>query len=144
MDIQQLFIYLGLAAILVELVLGAATGFDLLLFGLAMVAGGIIGNLTDNDQLSLISAIFFAGLYIFFGRRLVRNKLFVKTRNTNIDDLVDKTGVCTKKIALDHAGQAKIGTEIWRAESDEEIEVGYKLKVIAVEGVSVKVKKIIN
>ncbi len=139
-----ILIFLGAFAILAELVLGAATGFDLALIGTACVAGGIAGNITDNWQLGIIVSIILTALYILFGRNFVKNKLNIKTNSTNIDNLIGKTGLCLKKIAPHEAGQVRVENEIWRAESLQNIEKDDKITVESVEGVSLKVTKIVG
>jgi len=135
-------IFLGLGAILLELFIGVATGFDLALLGTCLILGGIIGNVIGTWESGVVSAIVLALLYIFLGRKFIKSKLSVITHKTNIDDLVGRSGVVTKKITNNTAGQVKVGTELWRAVSDAEISLDTKVKVTEIEGVTLKVIKI--
>lgn len=142
LNTNWLFIFAGLFAVIIELILGVATGFDFAIFGIALIVGGTAGNITNNSEVSFITAILLIILYIFFGRKALKNKLNINTKNTNVDELIDKTGVCLKKIEPHAPGQIKIKSEIWRAESDEQIEVHEKVKITGVEGVTLKVVKL--
>ena len=47
-SIHQIFVIVGLLLALVELVLGVATGFDLVIMGTVLILGGFIGGLFNN------------------------------------------------------------------------------------------------
>jgi membrane protein implicated in regulation of membrane protease activity len=83
-------------------------------------------------------------LYFAVLRRWLKKKLTVKDRPTNIDAVVGKTGLVTKRIATLEPGMVKLGDEIWRAElassDDAAREMGATVKVEAVEGVTLKVR----
>lgn len=142
MQFTWLFIFGGLVAILLELILGVATGFDLALFGVALIIGGVTGNIFNNIHVSFITAILLNAIYILFGRRILRSKLNVRTKNTNVDDLIEKNGFCVKEISPHQPGQVRVNNEIWRAESATKIKKGDKIQVISIEGVTLKVVKI--
>ncbi|MBM3283851.1 NfeD family protein [Candidatus Gottesmanbacteria bacterium] len=137
-----LLIFLGLLAILTELIVGVQTGFDLVLLGLALVLGGIVGNWLNNWQIGLLAAAVLAVSYIVLGRRFIKSKLSVITRHTNIDQLIGKWGIVVKEIKSNKAGQVKVGSEVWRAESNDDFALGAKVKIIAIEGVTLKVVKL--
>lgn len=139
MNPSWILIYLGLGAVLLELVLGVATGFDLILVGSSLIIGGIVGNLLNNWQIGLVVSIILATLYMAVGRKLVKHSLAIATHKTNIDTLVGKTAHVIKDIHVHQAGQVKIGSEIWRAEALTEISKGKKVTVVSVEGVTVNV-----
>jgi len=139
MSPNYILIFLGLLAILTELLLGAVTGFDLALLGTSLLIGGIAGNIFNNYQIGITTSIILIILYVFFGRKLIKNKLSTKNNKTNVDNLIGESGICTKPIEANSPGQVKIKSEIWRAESDEKIEKGDKIKVISIEGVTLNV-----
>ncbi len=129
----------GLALILAELIIGVQTGFDLVLLGSTMVVGGLVGGFIQNDSAGIITTIILAVLYIFVGRKIVREKLNSRTYKSNVDDLVGKTGVVVKTIRSGKAGQVKIASEVWRAEAEGAIDTDQRVKVLDVEGVTLKV-----
>jgi membrane protein implicated in regulation of membrane protease activity len=133
----------GIVCVIVELALGAVTGFDLALIGGSMTAGGAIGLLAGSTKIGLLAAGLTV-LYFAVLRRWLKKKLTVKDRPTNIDAVVGKTGLVTKRIARLEPGMVKLGDEIWRAElagpDDAVRETGTTVKVEAVEGVTLKVR----
>lgn len=139
-----LLVVLGLLSVIVELALGAITGFDLALVGGSLAAGGIIGLLAGSANTGLIAAAILALLYLFFFRRWLKSKLQVGDRLTNVDAVVGRTGVVTKRVAQREPGIVKVGTEEWRAElaptDDVTREVGAVVTVSSVEGVTLRVR----
>jgi len=134
-------VFLGLGAILLELFVGVETGFDLVLIGISLMLGGGVGNLTGNWEIGVGFSILSAFAYIFFGRKIIKSRLSIITQKTNVDGLVGKTTLVIKDISKHKAGQIKIGSEIWRAEADNDIKKGEKVKVESIEGVTLKVVK---
>jgi len=142
--VNWLLLIAGIVFIIVELLLGAITGFDLLLTGSCLAAGGFIGLIAQSEKVGLISAAALALLYFAFFRSWLRNKLHVKTEASNVDAIVGKSGVVTKRIATPDAGIVKIGSEEWRAELAQPDgtarEIGAEITVVSVEGVTLKVR----
>ncbi len=134
----------GILCVIVELALGAVTGFDMALIGGSMVVGGGIGLLTASAKMGLLASGGLALVYLAVFRSWLKAKLTVHDRPTNVDAVVGKTGVVTKRIASLEPGMVKLGSEVWRAEltgSDgTALEKGTTVKVEAVEGVTLKVR----
>lgn len=136
------FILLGLGMMILEIAMGAATGFDLLLVGVAFIISGLLGQLTDSFTVSLISVLVLLALYLLVLRRFVKQVIHIDTKKTNTDNLFGKTANVIKKIVKDKPGQIKLEGEIWRAEADETCEVGDKVIVKSVSGVTLRVAKL--
>jgi membrane protein implicated in regulation of membrane protease activity len=68
----------------------------------------------------------------------------VRHQLSNVDAVVGKTAVVTKRIAARDAGLVKVGAEEWRAEllnpEDAARDIGATVIVNAVEGVTLKVR----
>lgn len=126
---------MGLISIIAELALGATTGFDLLLVGLILIISGGIGHFT-NLTWALISCATLAFVYVLFARKFIKNRLLVKTHPTNIDALINQTGIVTKTITPHNPGQVKISGEIWRALSTANLATGTEITVKSVDGVT--------
>lgn len=138
-----LLLIAGVLCAVAELALGAATGFDLALIGASLAGGGAIGLLAASWQVGLISAGVFALLYFALFRRWLRSRLHIGSEPSNVDAVVGRTGVVTKRIGEHDAGIVKVGPEEWRAElcvGDPAREVGASVRVVSVEGVTLKVK----
>lgn len=142
--VNWLLVIVGVLCAAAELTLGAITGFDLALIGASLAAGGIVGLLTVSWHAGLISAAAFALIYLALFRRWLKQKLHVADRASNVDVVVGKSGVVTKRIAPSDCGIIKVGSEEWRAElaqsGDAAREIGTSVQVVAVEGVTLKVK----
>lgn len=139
-----LLIIVGIVCVIVELALGALTGFDLALVGASLTAGGAIGLFAGSSKIGLLSGGVLAFVYLAIFRRWLRARLTVKDQPTNVDAIVGKTGVVTKKISPAEAGLVRVGPEIWRAElakADEgSRDVGATVSIESVEGVTIKVR----
>lgn len=142
--VNWLLIAGGGALAIAELILGAATGFDLALLGVSLIAGGAIGLGFGSTKLGLFSTGALALIYFVFLRKWIRDKLTPVGRRTEVDTLVGRTGLVTARIAPHEAGQVKLGDEIWRAVlpagAQQPLEPGASVTVEAVEGVTLTVR----
>lgn len=140
MDTESyILIALGIVAIIIELLLGAATGFDLLIIGIVFVVSGVLGVVFHSFFVAMGFVIFLLLLYVFVGRKIVKNTLSIDTKKTNIDSILGKKGVVVKKITPHHPGQVKVEGEIWRAESEDTIDVHREVLIQSVTGITLKV-----
>jgi membrane protein implicated in regulation of membrane protease activity len=143
--VNWLLVIAGVLCVAAELALGALTGFDLALVGASLAAGGVVGLIAQSWQTGLISAAIFALLYFVLFRRWLKSKLHVNERASNVDAVVGRTGVVTKRIGpARDCGLVKVGSEEWRAELAEPDgvarEIGASVQVVSVEGVTLKVQ----
>jgi len=142
--VNWLLVIGGIVCVIVELTLGAMTGFDLALVGGSLAVGGGIGFFAGSERVGLIAGAVLALLYFALFRRWFKSKLTVREHSSNVDAVLGKTGVVTKRIAARDAGLVKVGSEEWRAElaSDEDAarETGATVTVSAAEGVTLKVR----
>ena len=140
-DNNYLLIILGIVAVTLEVVMGAATGFDLLLVGFIFIISGGLGLFLHSFQYALMTVAILSFLYVFFGRKFIKSKLSVTTTKTNTEKLVGATATVTKKITPNHPGQVKLDGAIWRASAESPIEVGERVTVESVSGVTLAVQK---
>jgi len=142
--VNWLLIIGGIVCVIVELALGALTGFDLALIGGSLTLGGFIGLIIGSEKIGLLSAGVLALIYLAVFRSWLKAKLTVKTVASNVDAVVGKTAVVTERIAPNVPGMVKVGSEIWRAElagvGDAAKDAGTTVKVESVEGVTLKVR----
>jgi membrane protein implicated in regulation of membrane protease activity len=132
----------GTACVIVELALGAFTGFDLALVGGSLAIGGLAGLVTNSAYIGLFAAGALALAYLLVMRSWLKTKLTVKDHASNVDAVVGKSGVVTKRIAPNEAGMVKVGAEVWRAEiADDSVrDAGETVLVQSADGVTLKVK----
>lgn len=143
-SVNWILIIVGLIFVIAELALGAVTGFDLALVGASLTVGGAIGLLTGSAKVGMLASSALALIYFAIFRRWLRARLTVKDHHSNVDAIVGKEGVVTKRIAPRDPGMININGEIWRAElaSNDATarDNGSTVKVISVEGVTLKVR----
>jgi len=136
-------IYLGLGLILLELIVGVQTGFDLVLIGLALIIGGLCGWLSGNMLVAFGVAAVLAFAYIIFGRKFVKTKIgSSSSHKINTDALIGQKAIVVKEVKSQSPGQVKIKGEVWRAESETVCIIGSTVEVVGFEGVTLKVKHI--
>lgn len=141
MDPFTVLIILGIVAIIIEIIIGAATGFELLILGVVFIIGGIVGMITNSMPYALVTIVVLTLAYIFFARRLIKQSLHITTQKTNVESIIGKIARVVGKITPDEPGQVKIEGEVWRAEADEEFAMGDKVVIKSVSGVTVRVEK---
>ena len=91
-----ILIIAGTLAIVGEVILGAATGFDLALLGIALAAGGAIGLVFGSAKVGLFAAGAFAFVYLAFLRRRIRSKVSSPDRPTNVDAVIGRSAIVTE------------------------------------------------
>ena len=142
--VNWLLVIGGLVCVIVELALGAVTGFDLALIGGSLAIGGAIGLTVASGKTGLLAAGVLSLVYLAVFRSWLRQRLTVKERPTNVDAVVGKTGIVTKRITTREPGMVRVADEVWRAalvDTDEAVrEPGAKVTVESVEGVTLKVR----
>lgn len=138
-SINTLLIVLGVIAIITEIIIGAATGFDIFVVGVTLIIGGFIGTIFNSPQIAFLISAVLIFLYILTVRSVIKNSLSIKTHKTSVDNLIDKRALVIKDIVPHKPGQIKVEGEIWRAESDKEVKAGTTVKIESVSGVTLKV-----
>lgn len=137
-------IVLGACLILLEVLLGAISGFDFLLLGSAILLGGALGLLTGSPAVGVAAAGALALLYVFVGRRRVRHSLKRPDIPSNTDALLGKPVEVVAAIHADRPGRIKFEGEEWRAciesNENEAFEVGSRVRVRRIDGVTVYVE----
>lgn len=140
--LPQIFIITGLLFILAELFVGMQTGFDLVLIGSIVIISGFAGIFSESTTIMLLLASLLSMAYILVGRKKIRQKLTIITKKTNIDKLIGMQGLVVRSITPDTPGLVRLNDEDWRAVSHEVIFEKESFEVVAIEGVSLVVKKI--
>ncbi|RJO61753.1 MAG: NfeD family protein [Dehalococcoidia bacterium] len=139
--VWAVFVVIGLFMILLELIIGVQTGFDLVFLGSAFILGGLLTWPLHSWILTLIATSAICLAYVGLGRRYVHRLTAVRKSKTNIDTIVGRTGIVLQKIARNVDGRVKIGNEDWKAKAAEDIEKGDEIVVSGVSGVTLIVEK---
>ena len=136
-----IFIGIGLVMILAELILGVATGLDLVFIGTACILGGLISLPLNSWVWTVIVTVIICIIYVAAGRRYVHRRMAVAGEKTNIDAIIGRTGIVLKDISRNESGMVKVGNEQWHARSDEDIKEGEEIVVMSIQGITLTVKK---
>ena len=140
MNTYSILIILGIIAIIVEIILGAATGFELLVIGIVFIIGGGVGMLTGSIQVAIGSIVVLILGYIFFGRRRIKNALHITTKKTNSESIIGQQAKVVAVIPAGEYGQVKIEGEVWRATSAKSHKIADTVTIESISGVTVSVK----
>ena len=83
-----------------------------------------------------------SAIFLVFTRPIAIKKFKTGKEKTNVDSLVGKHALVTKKISEFDRGEVKISGQLWTARSEDgsTIEEGIKCEVIRIEGVQAIVK----
>jgi membrane-bound serine protease (ClpP class) len=142
--------YAGLALILLGIVLFIAevkiTSYGMLSVGgvVCMLLGSIMlaENLPEYMKISkgvIIPAVLVsAGFFVFAVTMALRARR--KKPTTGVDGLIGEVGV--SETVVDPEGTISIHGELWRAECDERIEKGERIKVVGVDHLKLRVIKV--
>ncbi len=137
----HVFVVAGLLLVLLELIVGVETGFDLVFIGSAFIVGGLASWPFHSWLLTVIVTSLICIAYVAIGRRYVRRWTAVSKAKTNIDALIGRPGIVLKGIARNVDGRVKVGNEQWRAWAQEDIKEGDEIVVTSVSGVTLIVEK---
>ena len=111
----------------------------------ALVAGVVtyIPGMPWWGELIVFAAVSLISFLII--RPLVNRRMKRIQSRTNVDSIIQKKGIVIKKITTFEKGQVKINDTIWNAikrDSDDDIENGDVVEVIAIHGNKLLVKKL--
>ena len=137
-----IFVIAGLVLVLLELVVGVETGFDLVVIGSVFILGGLVTWPFHSWLLTVIVTVVLCVAYMAIGRRYVHRWTQVKQEKTNIDAIIGRRGIVLQNIARNVEGRVRVGYEEWRARAEEDISEGEEIVVNSVSGVTLIVEKI--
>jgi inner membrane protein len=139
--IWLVFIGIGLVMVLLELLVGVDTGFDLVFLGSAFIIGGLATWPAHNWVLTLVITAVICAAYVGLGRKYVHRWTATKKQKTNVDTIIGKKGIVLEPIIPNGYGIVKVGNEEWRARSEEPIDKNEEITVLEVQGVTLSVIK---
>jgi len=144
LDWNWVLVIVGALLILIEVALGGFAGFDLVLIGSSIAAGGAAGLAFSSRTVGLVTASALCVGYIAFGRRWVRKRMQARMVHTGTDALIGQKALVTVRIAEHEPGQIKVRDEVWRATAAPGVagpfEAGVVVTVQGVEGVTLQVR----
>ena len=129
--------------VIITLIIEAST-FNLITIWIALGAlcSMIISMYVDNVILQLVVFIVVTVITLIGTRPFVKKFLHIRKERTNLDGIIDKTGIVLEDITNKSPGIVKAEGKTWTAISDEDIKTGEKVKIINLQGVKLKVERI--
>jgi len=136
--------WLWLAAAVIFLIIEIGTpSLVFACFTVGSIGAAITSTLTDNY---LIQAAVFAGISIVLiplTRPLAQRITKPSPQPTNVDAMVGRPGVVTKKIDPAHdVGQVRVDGQVWQAQANDVIDEGVRITVNKVTGARLYVSKL--
>lgn len=143
-DWNWLLVFAGMGMVIIEVLMGAATGFDFALMGACLILGGGAGLLVGSAKIGLLTTAVLGFVYITFLRKYIRSKLTATDKPSNVDAILGRKAIVVEPIAPDKPGQVKVGDELWRAALVEGIResksAGESVQIESVDGVTLHVR----
>jgi membrane protein implicated in regulation of membrane protease activity len=134
--------WLIIAAILIifEILIPSFFFFTCLAVGSVFAAAAAYFNISSWIEFVVFIVVSILSLYLI---RPIFKKMMSKseTVNSNIDALIGTTAVVTERVTPLRVGLVRVLGEIWRAESDIELETGETVKIKNIDGTTLTVKK---
>jgi len=144
MSLNWMLIVVGAVLILLEVLLGAISGFDFLLIGSAILLGGLLGLVTKSAALGVATGGVLALIYVFLGRKKIRSRLGRPNLLSNTDALLGREVRVTEPIGPDQPGRIRFEGEEWRAlpasPGGGSLAAGSAVRIERIDGVTVYVR----
>ena len=102
----------------------------------------IVSIFVDSFLIQMTIFVLLGVLLLFITRKPLQKMVNEHKAKTNIERIYDMNGVVTEKILKNKSGVVKIDGKFWTAYSDEEIDVDSIVKVLEINSVKLKVKKV--
>jgi membrane-bound serine protease (ClpP class) len=138
-----LLIILGIGLLLLELkvpsfgALGVG-GVVALLVGSVMITSEVPG-IAVGYEILVPTVLAFAAIFLFLGRLALRSQQ--QRATTGAEGLIGKIGRVVAPITPGEPGQITVHGEIWRARSKEAIAAGEPVEVLALDGLTLHVRR---
>lgn len=123
----------------------ASAEFVTLWFAIAAIPTMIAAIISPTNIWLQVIIFFSSGFLLMFITRPIVIKYFRKNIvSTNVDSYIGKVAIVTEEITNDKRGYVDFEHKIWSAISSETIEVGSRVRILAIEGNKLIVTKIDN
>lgn len=110
------------------------------------IASGIVAMIvsifTDSILIQMSVFVLLGVFLLITTRKPLQRMVNVHRENTNLDRIYGMNGVVTEEISKNKPGVIKVDGKYWTAVSDEDIPVDSIVKVLEINSVKLKVKKV--
>ncbi len=134
-----------LIAVIFAVIEGFTMGLTTIWFTVGGVAACIIALLGGPLLLQISVFLIVSIILLYFTRPLAEKRLKIGHEKTNIEQIINKTGLVTETIEPYQTGQVNLNGMTWTAVTDqngETLKKGDLVKVVRIEGVKLIVERL--
>lgn len=139
---EWIWIALFIIFVVVEL---ASVGLLTIWFAAGSLVALALAFFDVNFTIQLVIFFIVSIALLIFTRPILKKYVYRNkdAMKTNVDAIIGKTALVTKKITEHDFGELKVDGQVWSAisENNEDIEVGSNVEILAIKGVKLVVKK---
>lgn len=110
-------------------------------FAMGAISAMVVSLFTNSIFIQLVIFIIVSIISLILTKPIVEKITNKKVEPTNLDRVIGKTGIVTKKITVDNYGEVKVLGTIWTAVSDENLDEKDKVIIKKIDGVKLVVSK---
>lgn len=110
-------------------------------FAVGSLGAFITAYFTENVTIQLFVFVIVSAVLLLFTRPILKKYLKIEPEKTNLDAVIGKIGVVTKKITSLEPGRVRVHGKDWAAKAKETIKEGTKVEILKIEGVKLIVEK---
>ena len=130
--------------IIFAIIEGLTLGLTTIWFALAALVLVFLSFLPIPMMYQVLIFLAISGVLLYFTRPIAIKKFKTGKEKTNVDSLIGKHALVTKKITEFERGYVKINGQIWSARTDDgsTLDEGSKCEVMRIEGVQAIVQSL--
>ena len=110
-------------------------------FALGALITSLVSLYTTDTVILLAFFVITSLLLLILTKPVVKKLKVKKVVDTNLDQVIGKTGIVSVPIEKDKIGEVKVLGKTWSAYSDKEISKDKKVKILSISGVKLKVEE---
>jgi len=126
-----LWIIAGLIIAALEMVV---PGFVIIWFGVAAVVTGVLALFVRSTWAQAGIFVVLSGLLVFLAQWISRRITRPEPEPAGANRMPGATGVVVQEVGPGRVGRVKVTGEEWRAEAEEELGQGTRIRVLKVDG----------
>lgn len=101
-----------------------------------------ISFMTDNFMIQFGVFVILGIILLVTTKSKLQELILSHNSKTNLDRILDMTGIVTEKITEKKNGAVKVDGKVWTAYSDSTIKVDEEVKILKIDSTKLKVEKI--
>jgi len=141
MEPYAIWLIVGVVTLILELVAG--TMFLIWIACGCFLAGAAAWLVPDITWVPWAVFVVSTSILLWLGRRLAHRLHSAATTPSNVDSMIGATAVVLEAVdPVENSGRVRIGSEEWRARSDQRFEEKERVKVSRVEGTTLIVSAV--